>query len=42
VAFQSIASPVEDHLVTSNPAELAEYAEASHDLENSFVVLDAA
>ncbi|GLZ32102.1 type VI secretion protein [Lentzea sp. NBRC 105346] len=42
VAFQSIASPVEHHLVTSDPAELAEYAEASPDLENSFVDLDAA
>lgn len=42
VAFQSIASPVEHHLVTSDPAELVEYAEASSDLENSFVDLDAA
>ncbi|MCE7009917.1 DUF87 domain-containing protein [Kibdelosporangium philippinense] len=30
VAFQSIASPTEHYLVTSNPAELAEYAEHTH------------
>ncbi|WP_410574483.1 VirB4 family type IV secretion system protein [Amycolatopsis sp. cmx-4-61] len=42
VAFQSIASPVEHHLVTSNPAEIAEYADASPEVESSFVELDAA
>jgi hypothetical protein len=42
VAFQSIASPVEHHLVTSNPAEIAEYAVASPETERSFVELDAA
>jgi len=35
VAFQSIASPTEHYLVTSNPAELAEYA-ASADTDESF------
>ncbi|MEV6831263.1 DUF87 domain-containing protein [Amycolatopsis sp. NPDC051102] len=42
VAFQSIASPVEHHLVTSNPAEIAEYADASPDVDSTFVELDAA
>jgi hypothetical protein len=42
VAFQSIASPVEHHLVTSNPAEIAEYADASPEIESTFVELDAA
>ncbi|MGW4058638.1 VirB4 family type IV secretion system protein [Amycolatopsis sp. NPDC004747] len=42
VAFQSIASPVEHQLVTSNPAELAEYSDASPETETSFVDLDAA
>ncbi|WP_103355644.1 VirB4 family type IV secretion system protein [Amycolatopsis sp. CA-128772] len=42
VAFQSIASPVEHQLVTSNPAELAEYSDTSAEIENSFVDLDAA
>ncbi|WP_409490681.1 VirB4 family type IV secretion system protein [Amycolatopsis sp. cmx-11-12] len=41
VAFQSIASPVEHHLVTSNPAELAEFSDTSPEIENSFVELDA-
>ncbi|MFD9735695.1 VirB4 family type IV secretion system protein [Umezawaea sp. NPDC059074] len=42
VAFQSIASPTEHHLVTSNPAELAEYADDPADADTSFVDLDAA
>ncbi|NBH04543.1 DUF87 domain-containing protein [Amycolatopsis sp. SID8362] len=42
VAFQSIASPVEHQLVTSNPAELAEYSDISPETETSFVDLDAA
>jgi type IV secretory pathway VirB4 component len=32
VAFQSIASPIEHFLVTSNPAELATYADSEADL----------
>lgn len=44
VAFQSIASPTEHYLVTSNPAELAEYAaedgiDESLDAEQSYVDL---
>jgi hypothetical protein len=44
VAFQSIASPTEHYLVTSNPAELAEYAvhgetDSSVDSEPSYVDL---
>jgi type IV secretory pathway VirB4 component len=39
VAFQSIASPTEHHLVTSNPAELAEYADHSSGITASFVDL---
>ena len=44
VAFQSIASPTEHYLVTSNPAELAEYAagadtDESFDTEQSYVDL---
>ncbi|MFI5593544.1 VirB4 family type IV secretion system protein [Amycolatopsis sp. NPDC051758] len=42
VAFQSIASPVEHQLVTSNPAELAENSDTSPEIESSFVDLDAA
>ncbi|MEV7040467.1 DUF87 domain-containing protein [Amycolatopsis sp. NPDC051061] len=42
VAFQSIASPVEHQLVTSNPAELAEYSDTSAEVESSFVDLEAA
>lgn len=41
VAFQSIASPVEHELVTSNPAEIAGYSDASSGIENSFVELGA-
>ena len=41
VAFQSIASPTEHYLVTSNPAELAEYSDDSSGIENSFVELGA-
>jgi len=39
VAFQSIASPTEHYLVTSNPAELAEYSDDSSGIENSYVEL---
>ncbi|GAA1895305.1 VirB4 family type IV secretion system protein [Streptantibioticus ferralitis] len=41
VAFQSIASPAEHYLVTTNPAELAAYAEShpTADPEDSFVDL---
>jgi hypothetical protein len=43
VAFQSIASPTEHYLVTSNPAELAGYAETGDigdaDTELSYVDL---
>lgn len=42
VAFQSIASPVEHRLVTSDPAELAEYADSAQESESSFVDLDVA
>ncbi|MFF1609543.1 VirB4 family type IV secretion system protein [Amycolatopsis sp. NPDC058278] len=42
VAFQSIASPAEHQLVTSNPAEIAGYAETSLEVEPTFVELDAA
>jgi type IV secretory pathway VirB4 component len=42
VAFQSIASPTEHYLVTSNPAELAEDTGSSADIESAFVELDAA
>jgi type IV secretory pathway VirB4 component len=46
VAFQSIASPTEHFLVTSNPAELAEYAETTDigdaDTEQSYVDLGSA
>ncbi|HWD00856.1 MAG TPA: conjugal transfer protein TraC, partial [Amycolatopsis sp.] len=42
VAFQSIASPVEHQLVTSNPAELAEYSDTAPEIANSFVELDVA
>jgi type IV secretory pathway VirB4 component len=41
VAFQSIASPTEHYLVTSNPAELAEYSDTLSGIENSFVELGA-
>jgi len=41
VAFQSIASPVEHELVTSNPAEIAGYSDAASGIENSFVELGA-
>lgn len=41
VAFQSIASPVEHELVTSNPAEIAEYSDTASGIENSFVELGA-
>ena len=41
VAFQSIASPVEHELVTSNPAEIAGYSDTSSGIENSFVELGA-
>jgi type IV secretory pathway VirB4 component len=41
VAFQSIASPTEHSLVTSNPAELAEYSDDSSKIDNSFVELGA-
>src|SRR5439155_4155294 len=34
VAFQSIASPTEHYLVTSNPAELAEYSDTPSVIEN--------
>jgi TraG P-loop domain len=42
VAFQSIASPTEHHLVTSNPAELATYTDTAQpvdDAEAAFVDL---
>lgn len=39
VAFQSIASPTEHYLVTSNPAELAAYSDALPGIESSFVEL---
>jgi hypothetical protein len=41
VAFQSIASPTEHYLVTTNPAELSAYAEtqAPAAAEDSFVDL---
>ncbi|TCO49682.1 VirB4 family type IV secretion system protein [Actinocrispum wychmicini] len=39
VAFQSIASPVEHQLVTSNPAELAEYSNEPSGIDTSFVEL---
>jgi hypothetical protein len=46
VAFQSIASPTEHYLVTSNPAELARYAEDTEltdtDSEQAYVDLGAA
>ncbi|GHH62407.1 VirB4 family type IV secretion system protein [Lentzea cavernae] len=42
VAFQSIASPTEHHLVTSNPAELAENPAESRETESAFVELDLA
>lgn len=42
VAFQSIASPTEHYLVTSNPAELAEDTDRSPDVESAFIELDAA
>lgn len=41
VAFQAIASPTEHYLVTSNPAELAEYSDNSLGIEHSFVELGA-
>ncbi|MFJ8965333.1 VirB4 family type IV secretion system protein [Lentzea sp. NPDC102401] len=41
VAFQSIASPVEHELVTSNPAELAGYSDNSSGIASSFVELGA-
>ena len=41
VAFQSIASPVEHELVTSNPAEIAGYSDTASGIENSFVELGA-
>lgn len=42
VAFQSIASPAEHYLVTSDPTELAEMPGSSADAESAFVELDAA
>lgn len=42
VAFQSIASPVEHQLVTSNPAEIARYSDTSSGIEESFVELGTA
>jgi hypothetical protein len=42
VAFQSIASPVEHQLVTSNPAEIAGYSDTASGIEESFVELGAA
>ncbi|MEV6905262.1 DUF87 domain-containing protein [Amycolatopsis sp. NPDC051372] len=39
VAFQAIASPVEHRLVTSDPAEIAEYQEVSAAIAESFVEL---
>ncbi|MEV6444713.1 DUF87 domain-containing protein [Amycolatopsis sp. NPDC051716] len=41
VAFQSIASPVEHELVTSNPAEIAGYSDTASGIESSFVELGA-
>ncbi|MEV6242493.1 DUF87 domain-containing protein [Lentzea sp. NPDC051838] len=41
VAFQSIASPAEHYLVTSNPAETVEYSDDSPGIANTFVELDA-
>ncbi|SEP50557.1 VirB4 family type IV secretion system protein [Amycolatopsis saalfeldensis] len=41
VAFQSIASPVEHQLVTSNPAEIAGYSDNSSGIETSYVELGA-
>lgn len=35
VAFQSVASPTEHYLVTSNPAELAAYAETAEPVDES-------
>jgi hypothetical protein len=35
VAFQSIASPTEHYLVTSNPAELAAYADTTEPVEEA-------
>ncbi|MEU6573586.1 DUF87 domain-containing protein [Streptomyces sp. NPDC046805] len=44
VAFQAVASPTEHYLVTTNPAELAAYADggADADPEASFLDLEAA
>ncbi|MDQ3579758.1 MAG: DUF87 domain-containing protein, partial [Actinomycetota bacterium] len=39
VAFQSIASPTEHHLVTSNPAELAAYTSPTDEADAAFVDL---
>ncbi|WP_328452090.1 VirB4 family type IV secretion system protein [Amycolatopsis sp. NBC_00438] len=41
VAFQSIASPTEHHLVTTDPAELAEYLDESRETEGAFVEIDS-
>ncbi|MGB3444629.1 MAG: DUF87 domain-containing protein [Actinophytocola sp.] len=41
VAFQSISSPVEHELATSNPAEIAGYSENLSGIETSFVELGA-
>ncbi|WP_406637535.1 VirB4 family type IV secretion system protein [Amycolatopsis sp. WGS_07] len=41
VAFQSIASPFEHQLVTSNPAEIAEFADAATGTEDSYVEISA-
>ncbi|MFD2415009.1 VirB4 family type IV secretion system protein [Amycolatopsis pigmentata] len=41
VAFQTIASPSEHHLATTSPAELAEYADHSSGIKDSFVELGA-
>lgn len=42
VAFQSIASPIEHNMVTSNPAELAEYAEQNNPADDSIIDLGEA
>ncbi|WP_394617352.1 VirB4 family type IV secretion system protein [Lentzea sp. JNUCC 0626] len=42
VAFQSIASPAEHHLVTSSPAELAAYADTDAAEDVGFVDLEGA
>jgi type IV secretory pathway VirB4 component len=42
VAFQSISSPTEHQLVTSSPAELAEYSDTPSGTEATYIELDAA